>query len=233
MNAVFHFRNKRRAKEKLFSKIIIVSIFFLLCFIVIYNTQIIPVLLPFAEAKTSTVITSEVQKIIGSSIKNTYNDLVLLKYDANGNVVSLETNIAKITSMNSDIVQRVTNELLSKDRMSINIPLGTLSGGALLTGRGPNISIPLAFSPKITCNTENEFYESGINQTLHRIVAKVRVDAYILLPASPKTVSVETEYCVAETVIVGKVPDAYTKISRLEDDISEKEIDDIYDFGAY
>ena len=231
MNAVFHFQNIKRNRGSFFYKIIVFGVFLLLCFIIIYNTQIIPALLPFAEAKTSTVITSRVQNIIGNGMKSVYSDLVELKYDSNGNVVSLETNIAKLALINSDIVQNVTDELSNNDRISIDVPLGTLSGGALFTGRGPNIRIPLAVSPKITCETENEFFESGINQTLHRIIAKVKVDTYILLPASPKTVSVETKYCVAETVIVGKVPDAYTKINRLEDDISESEIDDIYDFG--
>jgi hypothetical protein len=39
-------------------------------------------------------------------------------------------------------------------------------------------------------------------------------------------------YCVAETLIVGEVPDALTQINRLTEEISEEEIDDVNDFGA-
>ena len=64
------------------------------------------------------------------------------------------------------------------------------------------------------------------------MTACVEAEIYILIPAAPQKITVTAEYRIAETVIVGKVPDAYTKINRFADDIAESEIDDIYDFGA-
>ena len=64
------------------------------------------------------------------------------------------------------------------------------------------------------------------------MVARVEAEVYALIPAATQKFTVKADYCIAETVIIGKVPDAYTKINRFADDIAESEIDDIYDFGA-
>lgn len=232
MNEVFHCGTKKRNRFlSLFKRLILFLIFFLVATLLIYNFQIIPVLSPYAKAKASTEITSVVQETIQKIITN--ENLTYLKYDSNGNVVSLQTNTARLSALNAEITDAVIKNLSKKDRLTIKIPIGNLSGGVLFTGKGPDISIPLASTPKITCKLENEFYESGINQTLHRIVAKVNVETFVLIPSSPESIAVETDYCISETVIVGKVPDAYTKINRLNEDVSESDIDDIYDFGAY
>ena len=73
---------------------------------------------------------------------------------------------------------------------------------------------------------------SRINQTLHRVLLRVTVEVTALLPGAVRTFAVPTDVCVAETVIVGKVPEAYTRIDRFSSDVSEAEIDDIADYGA-
>lgn len=234
MNAVFHCKTQKNKRlSTLFKKTVIFLLFLAVTMLLLYNLQIIPVLEPFAEAQTSTLVTSKVQQIIKKTVNGTAQNFVELKYDEYGNVVSLTTNTILLSILNADIIENVAKELSKNEKLTVEIPIGNLSGGAFLTGRGPDISIPLSVSPKITCKIENEFYESGINQTLHRIVANISVDTYIFIPIATKKIEVDTSFCIAETVIVGKVPDAYTKINRLSDDISESEIDDIYDFGAY
>ena len=92
--------------------------------------------------------------------------------------------------------------------------------------------VRLAISQKITCTVHGDFAESGINQTLHRVLLRVTVEVTALLPGAVRTFAVPADVCVAETVIVGKVPEAYTRIDRFSSDVSETEIDDIADYGA-
>jgi len=199
----------------------------------IYNLQIIPALIPFAKAKISTEITRTVQSVVKKCVKDGgYTDFVRLTYNADGNVTSLETNYSNLATTSSEIIESATKVLSENDLFAIGIPIGTLSGGAILAGKGPDIKIKVKVSPKVTINIENEFYESGINQTLHRIVVVIDVNTFALLPMTKKEIKVTTKVCLAETVIVGKVPDAYTKINRFDDEFEESDIDDIYDFGA-
>ncbi len=234
MNEVYCYSTrKNKPKLSIAKKIVMFCIFLFAVFLIIFNVQIIPVLEPYAKAAGTTAVTSKIQNIIQNAFSEEFEDIVKLRYDESGNVVSLETNTLKISTLNAEIVQKITKELENDNRLAVKIPLGNLTGGAIFTGRGPDLTIPLSVSPKIECNISNEFFESGINQTLHRIVAKIDVETFILIPSASKKMQVETKVCLAETVIVGKVPDAYTKINRFYDDISESEIDDIYDFGAY
>ena len=56
---------------------------------------------------------------------------------------------------------------------------------------------------------ENEFTEAGINQTKHRIILNVDVSVSILLPGFSTYTKVSNRFTVAETIIVGTVPDSY------------------------
>lgn len=232
-NTVFACRPSKR--ERFFQKIkkcFFFLLFLLFSAVLIYNLQIIPALIPLTKAQATTEITRHLQGAIRNAARQANTSLVHLSRSTDGSIVSLETDSAAIADISAKIVQETIDALCENEQIKIALPLGNLSGGALLTGRGPKIHIPITVSPRVSCEIENEFYESGINQTLHRVVAEIEVETFALLPFSVQKIPVETEYCLAETVIVGKVPDAYTKIHRLSDDIAESEIDDIYDFGA-
>ena len=60
---------------------------------------------------------------------------------------------------------------------------------------------------------ENQFADAGINQTRHEIVLHVDVAVSILLPGVTTAARVANAVTVAETVIVGNVPQTYTYFS--------------------
>ena len=57
---------------------------------------------------------------------------------------------------------------------------------------------------------ENTFTAAGINQTKHQIRLVVDVSVSILLPGFTTGTRVRNSFTVAETVIVGTVPESYT-----------------------
>ena len=79
---------------------------------------------------------------------------------------------------------------------------------------------------------ESEFKESGINQTIHRLYLDFYIEVYVSFPLKIEVIPIKLKYLLSETIIVGEVPEQYTKINRFFDDITESEIDDIYDFGG-
>ena len=231
MHAFFSCQTQTKKRE--WKPFVLFALFLLISAVLIYNLQIMPLLFPLAKSATVSTVTLSLQNAVGeASAAFSEKKFVWLTYGNDGTVVSLETDTAAIASISTSLVRSIGESLDKQNRMHVKIPLGNLSGSAMLLGRGPTISIPITISPQISCTVENEFYESGINQTLHRIVAHVKADAYILLPLSVKKVPIKTKVCLAETVLLGKVPDAYTKINRSMEEITESEIDDIYDFGA-
>ena len=84
---------------------------------------------------------------------------------------------------------------------------------ALLAGRGPRIKVRMESVGSSSARFENEFSSAGINQTNHRIVLHIDVSVAILLPGFTTATQVSNAVTVAETVIVGTVPDTYTYFS--------------------
>ena len=87
------------------------------------------------------------------------------------------------------------------------------SGSVLLAGRGPSISVRMESVGSSSAWFENEFTSAGINQTKHQIVLNIDVAVSILLPGFSTATVVSNAVTVAETVIVGSVPDTYTYFS--------------------
>ena len=227
-------QKQKNEKRRRFAKTVVFALFLLLSCVLIYNLQILPVLFPLAKAKCTTELTDAVNRIVRARMQSDsdgYADFVRLHFGEDGSVASVETNTPRLAKLSGDVVGDVT-DALTHERMTVRIPLGSLSGSALLSGKGPDVRVKLAVSQKITCAVRGDFTESGINQTLHRVFLRVTVEVCALLPGAVQTFSVPTDVCVAETVIIGKVPEAYTRIDRFASDVTETEIDDISDYGA-
>ena len=139
-----------------------------------------------------------------------YNDLISLEKDADGGIAALQSNMAEFNRLQSAITKDILDRLGQVSEMDLTIPLGTLTGSALLVGRGPSLSVRMQSLGSCSAHFENQFDQAGINQTTHRILLCVDVSVSILLPGFRTSTQVSNAFSVAETVIVGAVPDSYT-----------------------
>ncbi len=159
----------------------------------------------------------------------TYDDLVHVQRDDGGEVTSIETDMLTINTLKAKLTNQITETLSGMGQDEIKIPIGSIIGGGFFYGRGP--SIPLKMVPAGYAQTqfENRFEAAGINQTRHQVVVNVQVSISILIPGCPVDTQVESSLCVAETVIVGRIPEGYTVITGDDSSIQSK----INDYGAY
>lgn len=145
-----------------------------------------------------------------------YSKLVTLTTNADGEVISLESNVMNINKLKSRIAQRLEREIERLSEIDIQIPIGTLLGIQLLHGKGFSVGMtvqPMGFA---TASIISEFSEAGLNQTLHRIVIEIKADVDAIIPGFSTRVPVKTTIVAAETVIVGRVPNAYTHVVASE-----------------
>ena len=112
--------------------------------------------------------------------------------------------------MQADILDTILTRIDQVSARELSIPVGTLTGFSLLAGRGPRISVRMESVGSSEANFHNEFVSAGINQTKHQIILTVDVSVSILLPGFTTATKVSNSFIVAETVIVGAVPDTYT-----------------------
>ena len=142
-----------------------------------------------------------------------YDYFVSLEKDEEGNITAIKTNMARINSFSSQVLQDVV-AAFDSGRLNINIPLGNLLGTSLTLGKGPNVPVDIIMLTSSYTDYKNELISAGINQTRHQIKLEVVVDIDILVPWDTMSTQVVSEALIAETIIVGKVPETYVDTEK-------------------
>lgn len=137
-----------------------------------------------------------------------YDYFVALEKSDNGGVVALKTNMSRINAFSAELLSDVVRAA-DNGSLEIDIPLGNLVGSSLLLGRGPDIPVEITMLTSSRVDCLNELSEAGINQTKHQIKLDVVIDIDVILPWKTQSTQVVSEILVAETVIVGSVPQTY------------------------
>ena len=180
-----------------------------------------------AVTRVSSTVNRLVSQAVNEAVNNgeiSYADLICFEKDNNGQITALQSNIAEFNRLQAFITQDVSERLNRNSEITLSIPIGTLLGSALLAGRGPSFNIRMQTAGNCTARLENRFTDAGINQTTHSILLYVDVSVSILLPGFRTYTKVTNVYSVAETVIIGTVPENYTYFhsgNDIEDDAYE------------
>lgn len=138
-----------------------------------------------------------------------YDRIVFFEKDVNGKITALKTNIGEINRLKTDILGIINEEILALDTSDIGIPLGSLFLPELLSGKGPVIPVRILSIRNSDANFSSDFSQAGINQTIHQVIMEVSVDVAILVLGETDSFTVTSQVVVAQTVIVGEVPDTF------------------------
>lgn len=138
-----------------------------------------------------------------------YDRIVYFEKDLNGRITALKTNIGEINHLKTDVLNIVNSQILALDSADIGIPLGSLLLPELFSGKGPVIPVHILAIRNSEASFSSSFSQAGINQTLHQLIMTVDVDAAVLVLGETSTFSVSSQVVVAETVIVGDVPNTF------------------------
>lgn len=176
---------------------------------------------PVLEAKASSQAINLMTQAIDTAVDNclqengmSYGDFVTITTDGLGKVTALTSNTAANSRFKRQVVEAVTRQLTTLDSDALSVPLGTLTGQPLLSGRGPSVRVRVDSVGEVTAGYANSFTAAGVNQTLHRVSLDITATIYLFLPGKILPVSVSSSVCVAETVIVGETPDTYLNLEK-------------------
>ncbi len=138
-----------------------------------------------------------------------YDRIVYFEKNLDGRITALKTNIGEVNRLKTDILNIINDEILALDTMDIGIPLGSLFFPEFFSGRGPSIPVHILSIRNSDANFTSHFSQAGINQVLHQLIMEVSIDVAVLVLGQSSSFTVTSEVVVAETVIVGDVPDTY------------------------
>lgn len=138
-----------------------------------------------------------------------YDRIVYFEKDLNGRITALKTNMSEVNRLKTDILNIINDEILALDTSDIGIPLGSLFLPEFLSGKGPAIPVHILSIRNSDATFSSNFTQAGINQTLHQLTMEVSVDVAVLVLAQTGSFTITSQVVVAETVIVGDVPETF------------------------
>ena len=221
------FRRSRKSNKKLKSFIRLIAIFVLE---LVVARSILNALNPIInnqclnKAKSiATIITNEQATIVMENYK--YEDLAVVIKDDSGKIQMIKLNIIPVNEIISDVALRTQNELNSIDSTQIGIRLGSFFGIKLFSGMGPKINIRISSIGNVETNLKSEFKTAGINQTLHQIYLEIECEILVLTPYDSLSERIRNQVLIAESIIVGDIPNSYYNFDGTDSSDALKAID--------
>ena len=138
-----------------------------------------------------------------------YDRIVFFEKDLEGRITALKTNMSEVNRLKTDILDIINDEILALDTSGLGIPIGSLVFPELLSGKGFQIPVLIHSIRNSDASFSSSFTEAGINQTLQQLTMEVIVDVTVLVLGQTNSFTVSSSVVVAETVIVGQVPDTF------------------------
>lgn len=138
-----------------------------------------------------------------------YDRIVYFEKDLNGRITALKTNMSEVNQLKTKTLNIINDEILALDTSDIGIPMGSLFISELFSSRGPIIPVEIISIRNSDAFFTSNFTQAGINQTLHQLSMSVLVDVAVLVLGETASFTVTSEVVVAETIIVGDVPDTF------------------------
>ena len=146
-----------------------------------------------------------------------YRELVDTQMDAQGRVSMLRANTMRMNALAAQTAMVAEQELNSTENQFVDIPLGAALGVRFLSGFGPRIPVQILPVGAVNTAYDTEFETAGINQTRHKIFLSLRATVSLIIPTGSQLVEVESTMLIAESIIVGDVPESFVDVSDQND----------------
>ena len=212
----FYFYRRRMDRRRVLRALAFLLMALALTVLFIAATQMRPLLESMATTRVSNTVTRIVSEAVYEAIEKgelQYDGLVSFEKDTEGHITAVQSNMAAFNHLQAEILDTVLTRISQVPTGDLSIPIGSLTGSALLVAEDITArKDELGFSA---------FTSAGINQTKHQIILTVDVSVSVLLPGFRTATKVSNSFIVAETVIVGMVPDTYTYFSTDPDTYEE------------
>ena len=200
----------KRTKSKK-NLIIIVLIFFVIVLIFYYLNIMLPIIKTYGKAETEAAAEVAVNMAVSNVINRTlnYDTLIDINYGSTGEIISFSANQYEINTITREIVKETQYLMNNLSTDGLNIKLGTFLGVPFFIERGPNVNLKLMPIGAVKGEFKSEFSSVGINITKHSLFLYINTHISIVLPIKNYEVQTSTQILLAESIIVGKVPEVY------------------------
>ena len=217
-DTVIEKHRKRRIKKRRRRIIVCLCIIIPILIFELFTVLIEPSIIAMCEIRANSIGVSVSNKAIKQVMEEVGYDMQLVKLekDEGGNIIALQTNVVEMNYISSLIGSRTQQMYNELTEAYVKIPIGNFTGNALLAGHGPSLQVKIVPVGTVGSDFKTEFVSTGINQTRHRVYLQVISSMRVIAPFTTKTIKVVNNVNVAETVLIGDVPNSYYNLEGVD-----------------
>ena len=192
----------------------------MLCAVRLTEHALRPVLSAAARYQVQSQVTAAVEQWAAQDLQERgvdYGDFVTITRNDAGEITALSADMAALNLLRAELSAHLL-ERLEDSQLELTVPVGSLLPFEPTWARGPDLHLRALALGTASAEFESEFTSAGINQTRHRLWLELSVPVTVLLPGGGEELTVDSRLCVAETVIVGQVPQTWFQTGGLPAD---------------
>lgn len=156
------------------------------------------------EEAARSYLLSAINQAVNEELQEGEGSFVAVCKSGSGEVSAVSADAAKLNSLKTGVLSRLSKSLNGK--VTAYVPIGSLTNVGILNGRGPKVPIKLNLESSADISFQTEFDSAGVNQSCHRITMTVKARTYSQSRRFETRVEAQTATVLAETVIIGDVP---------------------------
>lgn len=207
-------RKKRRRRRI----ILIVLLLVVTGLILLVELHLSPYIRELARNQAVNAASNAITDAVGEMLRREDTDfsrVIVLEKDVQGHITALRTDMRQVERLKVEVLGILGGLIAEINTQQLGIPLGNLLLPDLLAGTGPVLPVKAVSLTMSNADFFSDFTEAGINQTLQTLKVKFTISLTILTTVGYETVDVDSDVMVAQTVIVGTVPETYVNLGHL------------------
>lgn len=181
-----------------------------------------PLVFSLAEARSAAMASQVLSGALAEALEDgvLYEELMDVRMDEQGQVALLSANTMRMNRLADRAGAAALRRLQNMSSERVTVPLGAALGMTLFAGSGPGIPVSIVPIGSIRTDFATEFEACGINQTRHKVYLQVTASIRIVIPTGAKTTDVSVNMLVAESIIVGSVPEGFVGYNLGEEELN-------------
>jgi sporulation protein YunB len=208
---------KKNAGKKSYKLLVSFIIILIVSTLVLYkiNNDLKPIMMALCDAQARIIASETINSTIKDEFGNkiSYDDIMTVKTDKDGNIVMIQANTVELNRIGSQIAIGIQDRIAGIGGRGVKIPLGILLNNDLLAYYGPKITFKMQPMGSTLATYRSDFKSAGINQTRQIIYLDVTANVQVIIPLSRNSISITSSIPIAESIIVGKVPNTNVELN--------------------
>ncbi len=162
----------------------------------------------YAEQGIKGSLAQDINKTLSQRLNDSnisYDTFAKIYYLPDGRIGSITVDTISLNLLATELSNQIY-ECIENCENNFGVPFGNILGDPYSSGMGPKMGVTVVPVGSVNYEIQSELLSGGINQSLHRISIRFDTSINCLVPFHKSNCTITTTIIVAETLIVGEIP---------------------------